>query len=197
MPLFALQITKKVSFRGADQEFSNRYVYKGSVMTPGQAQVLATNVKALEVPLHSTDVTFLRWNVWTTGGTPSQNNMVNQGTLTGTGSQNTDTSFDRERAVLVQWPAGVNIRGQPVYLRKWFHSCGQCAGITFSAAQKQNTAQLLAADRTTIATAANGLRSPSNGDEAMLLSADSGRESVGAAVTHRYLEHHQLGDMWR
>jgi hypothetical protein len=197
LPIYAVAIEKQVSFRLANQPFANVYHYEGATLTAANATALANSVKTKEVDLHSLDVTFIHYRVWSAGGTPASNNMIAQGNLSGTGNQASNTSMDRERAVLVQWPAGVNIRGQPVTLKKWYHSCGSCAGITFPASLLQNTAEIPAANRTTIATAANALLSDSVGGNVYNLVAASGRPATGTCVAHRFLEHHQLGDQWR
>lgn len=197
MPIVGVSITKKCTFRGADQEFSNVYYYSGPTPGVADADALAAAVKADEVQFHSGDVTFVRYRVWTAGGSMAANNMISQGTLSGLGSQAAIATMDRERAVLVSWPAGVSNTGKPVYLRKWFHSCGICAGVTFGTSQLQNTAQIATADRTAIATAAGSLVSQVVGGNTYALVAKSGRSMSGGAICHKYLEHHQLGDQWR
>lgn len=197
MPQYGVSITKSVSFRGAAQEFSNVYHYNGATLTVANADALAAALKALEVPLHSSDVTFVRYKVWSSGGSPSSNNMVSQGNLSGTGSGGVNLSMDRERAVLVRYAAGTDSRGHPVYLRKWFHSCGGCAGVGFAAGQLQNTAQIAGADRTLIQNATDDFLTVTVGGNAYNLVAESGRAGGTPVVAHAYLEHHQLGEMWR
>lgn len=197
MASYGVSITKKVAFRGADQEFSNVYHYSGATLSVADATALATAIKAIEVPLHSTDVTFVRYRVWTTGGGQADNQMVAQGNLSGAGTQGVGSSHDRERAVLIRWAAGFDTRGHQVYLRKWFHSGGSCAGVAFGSTQLQNTGQIATADRTTIANAANALKQVTVSANNYALIAESGRAALGNAECHQYLEHHQLGDMWR
>lgn len=192
-----MSITKSVLFRGVQQEFANVYHYylTGAVTGPW-SDLIDENV-ATEKLLHSSDVSFKRAAVWSSGGTIQQNQMLFQKALSGLGSRVTDSTHDRERAVLIQWPAGVDSRGKPVYLRKWYHSCGGIDGVTgFAAAAKQNTAEIPSADRTSIATAVDAV-SQIGVVEAWNICAESGRVPNGAPVCHRYLEHHQLGDMWR
>lgn len=197
MAQFGVAITKKVSFRGADQEFTNVYHYTGPTLSVSDATALAGQIKTKEVSFHSTDVVFVRYKVWTSGGGQAQNQMVAAGSLSGTGNQAVNTNMDRERAVLVMFAAGFDIRGHPVKLRKWYHSCGGCGDIAFGATVLQNTAQIASADRTTIANIADDLLVLTQGGGTYNLCAESGRAGGTPVEVHRYLEHHQLGDMWR
>jgi hypothetical protein len=198
LAIFGVSIQKSVSFRNVQQHFSNVYYYDGPSLTDTNAAALADIVKANEVVLHGNDVTFTFARVWSAGGAPASNQMIYQGALSGVGSQADNASMDRERAVLVQWPAGVSITGQPVFLRKWYHSCGDCAGVSFSTAGVlQNTIPIANLNRTSIATAANANRAVSAGGDTYNLVSKSGRNTQGTAVCHAWLEHHQLGDEWR
>lgn len=198
MPIFGVSITKRVSFRGQTQEFSNVYHYRSpDDWTTTQATAVIAAVKGNEVALHSSDVTFVRGACWSSTGSVITSRMLAQSTLTGTGSQATNSNMDRERAVLVQWPAGVNIRGRPVYLRKWYHSCGNIASYIFTAANLQNTGAIADPDRAIIATAVNANTSIAASGTTGTLCAKSGRDNTGAGSVYKWLEHHQLGDMWR
>lgn len=197
MPQFGVSITKKVTFRGAEQEFTNVYHYNGNALSVADATTLAGNIKTLEVPFHSTDVTFVRYKVWSSGGGQAANQMIAAGSLSGTGNQSVNTNIDRERAVLIMFAAGFDVRGHPVKLRKWFHSCGSCQGVSFNTTVLQQTAQIASADRTTLATAGAAFLSVSAGGNTYNLVAESGRAGGTPVECHRWLEHHQLGDMWR
>lgn len=197
MARFGVSIVKSVSFRGVNQEFSNRYHYEGASMTSSQAAQLAANVAAAEKVFHATDVNFVRYHVWLDTGSPGTSSMLSQGPLSGTGATTPNTSMDRERAVLVRWPAGTDSRGRPVYLRKWYHCCGSFGGITFAASILQQTASFSGSQKTSIESAAASLETVSDGTDAKTLAAPPGRTRAGGAQAHPYLEHHQLGDMWR
>lgn len=191
-----ISVTKSVSFRGVQQEFANTYHYHHPTALTAPYESLVDEIIAEERKFHSTDVTFVRCAVWTSGGLPAQNEMKFQKNLSGLGLASTNASQDRERAVLIRWPAGVDTRGKPVYLRKWYHSCGSFNTTAFVAGNLQNTAAIASGERTTIAAAAEALREI-GGAESWNLVAQSGRENTGQAQCHAYLEHHQLGDMWR
>src|SRR5215213_3988028 len=131
MGQISISITKRVPFRDATQEFSNVYVYGSAGLNPSAAaaQSLSDEVVTKEKAFHATSVSFVYARVWSSGGSPSANEMIYEGVLTGTGSTTPNTSMDKERAFLLQWPAGVDSKGRPVKLRKWFHTCGAFGGV--------------------------------------------------------------------
>lgn len=197
MPKYGVAIEKSVSFRGVQQPFSNRYHYEGATMTPAQATQLAQNVAGQEKVLHSTDVSFKYFRVWLDTGNKATSEMVAQGNLSGVGQSASSPTMDRERAVLIQWRAGSDSRGRPVFLRKWYHVCGQFGSFTFQGGHLQNTLAFTTSERNTINQAAGGLEVVSDGADAKTLAAPPGRQRTGQAQVHPYLEHHQLGDQWR
>src|SRR5215212_6967079 len=126
MPRIGVSTTKSVSFRLSTQEFSNVYYYEMLAYPDvAAANTLIDNIVALEKTFHGTNVTFLRGRCWKQIGTPSLNEMITQKNLSGTGSRAPVTSLDRERAWLFRIRAGVDSRGNPVYLRKWYHACAE------------------------------------------------------------------------
>ncbi len=185
-----------VSFRGVQQEFSNVYHYQRVGLVEASWEGYLDEVVSTMRSLYSTDVSFKRGNVWSADGTPGQNTMLGTKNLTGTGNQVVNPNMDRERAFLVRWRAGKDIRGKPVYLRKWLHSCGSANGVGASNAVLQQTASLDTATRTAIQSKAEELREIGTFELLNLCSA-TGRNAEGGANCHLYLEHHQLGDMWR
>jgi hypothetical protein len=104
--------------------------------------------------------------------------------------------MDRERAILFRWPAGFDTRGKPVYLRKWFHACGNIGGVTMTAGHLQNTLAFSTADKNTLKNLATPFDEIGAGEVWDLCSA-SGRVATAPPEAHAYLEHHQLGDAWR
>lgn len=204
MPQFAISITKRISFRGGTQEFANTYHYDGIGTEPnaGQADSLIDFVVTEEKKWHSTLVTFVLGRCWSSGGSIASNQMISEKALTGTGVNGTISGFDPERAVLIQWPAGVDSRGRPVYLRKWYHTCGPFGSVSFSNAQMSQTANIGTTDRATIVGLVDNLsRIPVLDDWGLV--AESGRVRDGGLMSatppqcHPWLEHHQLGDQWR
>lgn len=197
MARVGVSITKSVSFRGVQQEFSNVYHYNGGTWDETAAESLIDQVKAAEVPLHASDVTFVRGACWSADGSPGSNEMIKQKLLSGVGSFLAIAAMDRERAFLVQFRAGNDSRGHPVFLRKWYHSCGAPTGVTVGSAQMQQTAALSGASRDAVEGLANVLFSVTVASVPRDLCAASGRLAAVAGVCHEWLEHHQLGDMWR
>jgi hypothetical protein len=200
MARIGISITKSVSFREAVQEFSNVYYYEreGAQPTQAEAEALIQELTNLEKNRHSSAVTFVRGRCWSAGGTKQENNMIAQVALSGVGAATPDANMDRERAFLIRFRAGIDNRGNPVYLRKWFHACGQFAGVSPSAGILANTAGFTQTQRDSIMTSANALKSLAGGGGGWSLVSKNGRQLGGAGdQAHKYLEHHQLGDMWR
>jgi hypothetical protein len=191
-----IAIVKTVSFRGIQQEFSNVYHYDLLGAQTGPWEALVDEIKASEVGMHSTDVTFKKASVWSAGGTTAQNAMLFQKVLAGLGNQTSNAYLDRERAILIRWPAGFDTRGKPVYLRKWYHSCGAFAATPFANGNLTNTLAFTTAERAAFASKASEMDEVGV-TEAWQICSASGRRKTGPPEAHKYLEHHQLGDMWR
>src|SRR5215203_4509306 len=200
MPIYGVAITKSVSFRGVAQEFGNTYYYQTPL--PALDSVLDSlidNLVTKEKAMHGTSISFVRAKCWSAGGSKADNQMRVQKTLSGAGTQGAPPSNgDVERAFLVRFRAGNDSRGNPVYLRKWWHlDVASIGGTAISSGTLQNTAQLTSGQRDAIVALADPFKSitalPQNFD----LVGPTGRDISGATVAHPYLEHHQLGEMWR
>jgi len=200
MARVGVSITKSLSFRGVAQEFGNTYFYETPLpVIASVADSLIDNIVTKEKNLFSASVNFLFARCWSAGGTKQENNMITQKPLSGTGSQaNPIAGQDRERAFLVRFRAGIDTRGNPVYLRKWWHlNVGSVSGTNLTTNVLEQTAQLPAGVRTSLENSADGFKSitalPQNFD----LVSEKGRGITGATQAHPYLEHRQLGDQWR
>jgi hypothetical protein len=201
MARYGVSITKSTSFRGGVQEFSNVYYYEALTLPDEtQAATIINNLASLEKTFHGTSVTFVRGRLWSQGGSPGTNNMINQVNLTGTGARTPGTSMDKERAFLFRIRAGSDSRGNPVYLRKWFHAMGEfTSGATIASTQLQQTVPFTAGEKATQVAAMQAIGDANGSPGAPKLCAKSGRQP-GAGENfqaHSYLEHHQLGDQWR
>lgn len=201
MPRIGVSITKSTSFRGATQEFSNVYFYEVlSQPSAAEADTIMDNLTTKEKTFHATAVTFVKGRLWLETGNPATSLMISQKNLSGTGGRVESTSMDKERAFLFRLAAGVDSRGNPVYLRKWYHSCGQfTTAVTMSSAIMQNTASFSGAERDAMETAMEGIGDANGSPLTPKLCSKVGRlPNAGALwLAHAYLEHHQLGDQWR
>jgi hypothetical protein len=202
MARLGVSITKSVSFRGTAQEFSNTYYYEGPEPLN---ETVAGNMIGLIVPkekaIHGAAVTFVRAKAWSAGGTAGTNTMLAEQNLSGTGTAGaSNSSMDKERAFLVRIRAGNDSKGRPVYLRKYWHlDVAALNAESITAAQLANITQLTTNQRNALVTAINDLKSltPVGAGGAWTLVSDKGRNISGDTIAHQYLEHHQLGDMWR
>jgi hypothetical protein len=201
MPRIGVSITKSTSFRGSTQEFSNVYYYEMATLpSSSAADTIIDNLTTLEKTFHATTVTFVRGRVWSQTGSPSTNEMITQKNLSGTGARATVAGLDKERAFLFKLRAGVDSRGNPVYLRKWYHACGVFfSGQTVGSGILDNTTAFSSGDKTSMIAAMNGIGDANGSSGVPQLCAKGGRQpgSGQTWTSHNYLEHHQLGDMWR
>jgi hypothetical protein len=191
-----VSITMSSPFRDSTQEWTNVFHYKDGTALLAPSEAMIDEIVGVLKALHSSLVTFVRAKVWSSGGTQAQNQMLFQKQLSGNGVAGSDSGMDKERAYLIRWPAGFDSRGKPVYLRKWFHTCGAFgATVAATSGVLANVTGMTAAQRTAIANAADVLKRVTS--PLWILCAESGREAQNVAQAHKYLEHHQLGDMWR
>jgi hypothetical protein len=202
MPRIGVSITKSTPFRNSTQEFTNVYYFEidGGTVTQADASAIIDNLTTQEKTFHSSAVTFVRGRCWSQLGSPGANEMLDQHNLSGVGSQATVTSFDKERAYLFRQRAGVDSRGNPVYLRKWYHSCGNFApALAPSSTILDNSTGWSSGQRASLVTQLGSIHNLSAGGRTGHLVSKAGRQAnVGAPwEAHQYLEHHQLGDMWR
>lgn len=201
MPRIGVSITKNSLFRGFPQEFSNVYYYEVSGLpSAAQADTIIDNLTSLEKTFHSNAVTYVRGRCWSQEGSPGANNMISQKNLSGVGARASVASFDKERAYLFRLPAGTDSRGQPVYLRKWYHSCGEfVSGQSPLGGVLAQTTSWTGAERTAQVNAMNAIGDANGSPLTPKLCAKSGRQSPAGATwsAHAWLEHRQLGDMWR
>lgn len=201
MARIGISITKRVAFRDSTQEFSNVYYYDGGTLpNASDANDMIDLVANREKTFHSTDVSFMNGRLWSQTGDKATSNMIQQKTLSGTGARPPGTAVDRERAFLFKLRAGSDSRGNPVYLRKWFHACGAFVSTTVpSNAQLVQSTGFSQAERDAQVAQMNNIGDLSPVGTLFKLCAKSGRlPDAGASwQAHKYLEHHQLGDQWR
>lgn len=202
MARFGVSITKSTPFRNSVQEFSNVYYYNnGARAMPDatEADQLIDELTAIEKTFHSLSVTFVRGRLWSQVGSEAGNEMISQKNLSGTGSTTASSQQDRERAFLFRLRAGSNSRGQPVYLRKWYHPVGNFGTVSPSSGIDANLTALSGAQRSTAAGLMDTITNIGGVLEPWHICAKSGREPPAGNTweCHAWFEHHQLGDMWR
>jgi hypothetical protein len=202
MARVGVSITKSTAYRNSTQEFSNVYYYEmASLPSEADAQTMIDNIANLEKTFHSSAVTFVRGRVWSQVGTPSQNNMITQKNLSGTGARTTSpTTLDKERAWLFRLRAGSDSRGNPVYLRKYFHACGEfVSGQGVAVGVQAGTTSWSTTERNAQVAAMQAIGDANGSPGAPKLCAKSGRQSTAGESwqAHAFLEHRQLGDQWR
>ena len=201
MARIGISITKSFAFRNSTQEFSNVYYYQNSGALPdaAAADALIDELVTFEKTIHTNTTTFVRGRCWSQQGSPSTNNMISQKNLSGTGAVSPVANIDKERAFLFRIGAGFDSRGNKVYLRKWFHCNGAFAGVTPGSSVIENATGFTQTQRDTMAAAMNTVQAIGGGTEEWKLVSKAGRglDSGSAFQAHQYLEHHQLGDMWR
>ena len=202
MARYGLSVVKTMLFRGVQQHFGNTYYFEAPILEANTSALndLVDAVVAIDKSLHANNATYVRARLWTADGGPQANHMVIDRLLSGTGSAgSTAGSMDRERAYLIQFRAGVDTKGRPVYLRKWYHNHGNVLnGVTVTAGMLENLATVPSAIQTSLVSLANGLKSIEyTAGQTWDLVGPSGREITGSTECHDWLEHHQLGDEWR
>jgi hypothetical protein len=201
MARIGVSITKNTSFRNSTQEFSNVYYYDVTALpTAAQADTFIDNLTTLEKTFHGSNVTFVRGRVWSETGNKATNEMISQKNLSGTGARATTANIDKERAFLFRLRAGVDSRGNPVYLRKWFHACAEfVSGQGIATSIGANTSGWSTAERSAQVSAMNGIGGANGSPLSPALVSKAGRFATAGATweAHQFLEHHQLGDQWR
>jgi hypothetical protein len=199
---YGVSIEKTTLYRGVQQKVTNVYYYDGNVPSSDTATLndLVDEIVAIEKAIHTNDYTWTRARVWTQVGTAAQNEMIIDRLLSGNGTLTAHSQIDKERAILFRFRAGVDNRGRPVYLRKWFHCNGTVIlGAAPSNGMLANTAGLTQGQRDAGVTVANTLKTinAGAGNTPMNLVAKNGRAIDGATATHPFFENRQLGEDWR
>jgi len=202
MSHIGISITKSCPFRDSVQEFSNVYYYEnvgGALPSPSEADALIDELVAFEKTIHSSSVTFVRGRCWSNGGSPGTSDMISQKLLSGVGT-NGARLIDAERAYLFRLRAGNDSRGNAVYFRKWYHTLGAApGGLSPNANVQQNVSGYTVGERGTMAGVIATIGGIGGGVEPWHIEAKSYRKATAGANwdAHKYLEHRQLGDMWR
>jgi hypothetical protein len=203
MAIVGVTITKETPFRNSVQAFSNMYFYNngtGGVPSESGALAMIDELVAIERGLHASTIEFVFARLWHQTLLAATSNMIAQKSLTGNGTLSPDSTLDKERAYLFRWRAGQDSRGNPVYLRKWYHSCAVFpGGPALTATIYSNSGGFTQAQRDSMEANVADVATLASGGGGWELCAKSGRALTQGTTpdAHPYLEHHQLGDMWR
>src|SRR5215213_8845951 len=184
MARIGVSITKSVAFRNSTQEFSNVYYYEvDSLPTEAQATTMIDNLTTLEKTFHGTNVTFVRGRCWSETGNPATPEMISQKNLSGTGARTPTTGLDRERAFLFRLRAGVDSRGNPVYLRKWYHACAPfTVAVSVTSTITENAGGFSSGERSAMVTAMSAIGDANGSSGTPKLCSKNGRlPNTGAA----------------
>lgn len=189
MAVFAVSITKRMTWRGQNQEFSNVYHYKTGVGTPFDDALAVADIVAAEKACHTTDITFQVARTWgPTDGSQAASVTREIIDLTGTGVRTPLATFYKELAILVVWPLGrYGSRNRPQFLRKWLH-LGDQAGISTT---NWSSGSVTATANTVVTNYINAVDSVGPGPYDIC--AKGGEEPISAGSMYPYLEHRQLG----
>lgn len=177
------------------------YDLVGNLPSQSEASGLIDELVANEKTWHTSATTFVRGRCWSAGGSAATNEMIDQHNLSGTGAVAADGTIDKERAFLFRLRAGVDSRGNPVYLRKWYHCNGGFpgAGGTISSTIIANTGGFSQTQRDNMAANVNAVIEigPPVGPWRLCSKAGRLAPQGNNFQGHQFLEHHQFGDMWR
>lgn len=126
MAPYGFAITKKVTWRGIAEEFSNVYHYDAPAGVLDSAlESVADGIVTEEKKVHTSAVTFVRARVWgptDQGPGPSETRVIKD--LSGAGNMLAGGDYIyMEAAVVVQWYIGrSSLTGRKRFLRKFIHS---------------------------------------------------------------------------
>lgn len=161
MAPFGVSITKKVTWRGHEEQFSNVYHYDTStpINTDSGWDSLIDQIVAAEKALFSNVVTWVNARVWgPTNGTKAESVTQRVKDLTGVGSITVATAIPYEFTLVGQFYMGRNAGTQrKTFLRKYYHACCLQASSSNTPASLGNGA-LAAGDKTPVTTLMNAVK---------------------------------------
>lgn len=190
MAPYAVSITKRITWRGTTEQFSNVYHYDTSspITTDSGWQSLVDQIVAIEKTIHYNVVTFVTSRVWgptNAGPAASETRLIYD--LSGTGSGSGGRIY-AESAVVCQFFLGrASGTGRKRFLRKYYHS----QFLPTSAAGSDPTlgiASIAAGDKTPFTTAMNNLKTITVGGSGNDLCTPSGGH-LPVGSTPQILDH--------
>lgn len=197
MSTFAVAVTKQVQWREFQQPFSNVYHYSGAPGDEFDDEGVANAVLAAEQEIHGSNITFTQVRTYgpTDQGAAANVNRTVQD-FNSVGLATADGSYYRELAWLVIWPLGrYGPRNHPHWLRKWLHT-STFYELTATSTSGEVPLYEWPPPLDTYASAVTQLQDSTTGS-VLTLAAPDGRTPIDNAKGYPYLEHRQLGDLWR
>jgi len=193
----AVSITKRVTWRGEPQEFSNVYHYNRATMpTEGsEAQAIINRLMTVERNVHSTDVTFVRGRLWgPTGIGVAASKMIEVVNFASTaGLVTADPTFYREWSFLLTFPLGrYGTKNRPQFLRKWMHTCVPL-GISGNDRSGSTTLSVTPTGMITFMGDIRSLVLTGQPETPLNLCNETGRVTIGGGSVYPFLEHRQFG----
>jgi hypothetical protein len=123
---FGFQITKKVTWRGNEEQFSNVYHYNmGATLSVADADAMLVAIRNAELPAFGTNVGFIQGRAFgPTDQGQAANNMIDILDWTGVnGSQSGGLDIPYEETLVVENFIGRGPQGRKQFLRKYLHIC--------------------------------------------------------------------------
>lgn len=148
MAPFGIQVTKKITWRGAAEEFSNVWHYDLDAFQDDAGwDELVNKIVAVERPMHGGQVTFLRARVFgPTNAGKAANIMRYVKDLSGTGTLSGAGKMPFEMTFVGQFYVGRGPKGGKQFLRKYIHACAMPSSTSTSDTNFGN-APLVQADK--------------------------------------------------
>lgn len=130
MAPFGFQITKKVTWRGADEQFSNVYHYElGSTLSATEADAFIDALVTAERPAFGSNVTFIQGRAFgPTNQGQAANQMISIRDMSLAGTQAGGSDLPYEETLVVENFIGRGPAGRKQFLRKYLHICKVGAG---------------------------------------------------------------------
>lgn len=192
MAVFGVSITKRIAWRGGQEEFSNVYHYHTSEGQTFPDDAVIDELVRLEKLIFASNTTFTLARTWgptDQGPVASVTRTIRD--LTGPGSATAHASAYRECAILVSWPLGrYGTRNRPQFLRKYLHtSASHGYDVTGASALPSQPAVT-----TPLGEYIAGVRvlNPAGFVGGLDLATAGDRINTGPGLAYPYLEHRQF-----
>lgn len=193
MPPVSVSITKDFPFRGARERFSNVYTFDVPSPSVTVAQDLVARLVAIERPVHSAIVNHVEGRVWTSGGTPEQNETILITDLSGACDAVDQPVWHSQGVYEIQWRTDrPSVTDKPVYLRKYLRSFSSFNTTGWTNGHMAGSTPISAAVRAVLQTYADALNPLVTPGASFGLIAPSGRVVARPPQLPTYTSIHEL-----